>query len=124
MALRVRNPRTHVDIFRDLDRLREFAAGAPPHIIVVNSTLPVALGTIHAFHVCFPELPLLALGLHAREAEVVAHGSAGFACFLDREEGLDAQSRTCKAMPCATTFGLRGASDAGDGGSGKQTWKA
>jgi two-component system nitrate/nitrite response regulator NarL len=91
VALSARDARMHVDTVRDFDQLRSLATDEPPPtIVVVDTTLPVALDEIRAFHIEFPGLPLLALGLREREAEIVAHGSAGFACYLHRDEGLDA----------------------------------
>jgi two-component system nitrate/nitrite response regulator NarL len=89
-ALTARGAQIEVEVARDLDRLRVLAGGGQPlAIVVVDTTLLIALDEIRAFHLEFSALPLLALGLREQEGEVIAHGSAGFACYLLREEGLD-----------------------------------
>ncbi|MFI4949823.1 MAG: LuxR C-terminal-related transcriptional regulator [Caulobacterales bacterium] len=89
-SLSARDARIEVELVRDLQRLRDLAAAPQPlAIVIVDTTQPIALDEIRDFHVEFPDLPLLALGLREHEAEVVAYGSAGFVCYLRREEGLD-----------------------------------
>jgi DNA-binding NarL/FixJ family response regulator len=89
-ALRTRDADMHVDVVRKLDLLRALAGGERAlTLVIVDTTVRVALDEIRAFHVEFPALPLLALGLQEHEAEIIAHGCAGFACYLHREEGLD-----------------------------------
>jgi len=78
-------------IVREVSQLRSAAASAtPPQLAIVDVTQSLPLDPIRDFHADHPDLPLLALGIREREAEIVAHGSAGFIGYLSREDGLDA----------------------------------
>ena len=72
---------------RQLRALIESAA--PPRLAIVDVTQAMPLDPIRTFHFDFPELPLLALGIREQDAEIIAHGSAGFIGYLRREDGLD-----------------------------------
>lgn len=63
-------------------------SAAPPRLAIVDVTQSLSLELIREFHVDFPSLPLIALGLREQEADIVAHGSAGFIGYLRREDGL------------------------------------
>lgn len=65
------------------------ASAAPPRLAIVDVTQAMPLEPIRAFHLDVPELPLLALGIREQDAEIIAHGSAGFIGYLRREDGLD-----------------------------------
>jgi two-component system, NarL family, nitrate/nitrite response regulator NarL len=65
------------------------ASAAPPRLAIVDVTQAMPLDPIRAFHLDIPELPLLALGIREQDAEIIAHGSAGFIGYLRREDGLD-----------------------------------
>lgn len=65
------------------------ASSAAPRLAIVDVTQSLPLEPIRAFHFDLPDLPLIALGMHEQEAEIVAHGSAGFTGYLRREDGLD-----------------------------------
>ena len=65
------------------------ASAAPPRLAIVDVTQAMPLQPIRAFHLDVPELPLLALGIREQDAEIIAHGSAGFIGYLRREDGLD-----------------------------------
>jgi len=65
------------------------ASAAPPRLAIVDVTQKLPLDPIRLFHFDFPELPLLALGVREQDAEIIAHGSAGFIGYLRREDGLD-----------------------------------
>jgi DNA-binding NarL/FixJ family response regulator len=56
--------------------------------VIVDATQAIDLEHIRAFHAENPDLPLLALGLREFEREVVAHGRAGFAGYICRDDGL------------------------------------
>jgi DNA-binding NarL/FixJ family response regulator len=58
-------------------------------LVIVDTSQSLDLEAVRWFHRDWPELPLLALGLREQESEVVAHGSAGFTCYLCRDDGLD-----------------------------------
>lgn len=64
------------------------ASPAPPRLAIVDVTQQLPLDPIRRFHLDLPDLPLLALGIHEQDAEIVAHGSAGFIGYLRREDGL------------------------------------
>ncbi|MDB5692566.1 MAG: response regulator transcription factor [Alphaproteobacteria bacterium] len=81
-------PSLDTRVVRDLEALRILARGeAPLDLVIVDVTQSIALDEIRAFHAEWPGLPLLALGLREQEAEVVAHGRAGFAGYLRRDDG-------------------------------------
>ena len=65
------------------------ASAAPPRLAIVDVTQALPLDPIREFHFDVPDLPLLALGIREQDAEIVAHGSAGFIGYLRREDGLD-----------------------------------
>ena len=65
------------------------ASPSPPRLAIVDVTQGLPLDPIRAFHHDIPELPLLALGIREQDAEIIAHGSAGFIGYLRREDGLD-----------------------------------
>ena len=54
------------------------ASAAPPRLAIVDVTQALPLDPIREFHFDVPELPLLALGIREQDAEIIAHGSAGF----------------------------------------------
>jgi DNA-binding NarL/FixJ family response regulator len=65
------------------------SSAAPPRLAIVDVTQALPLDPIREFHFDVPELPLLALGIREQDAEIIAHGSAGFIGYLRREDGLD-----------------------------------
>jgi DNA-binding NarL/FixJ family response regulator len=74
----------------DVRQLRALVlSSAPPRVVIVDVTQALPLEPIREFHLDFPNLPLIALGLREQETEIVAHGSAGFIGYLRREDGLD-----------------------------------
>lgn len=78
-------------IVHDMGQLRAAVAGrCPPQLAIIDVTQSLPLRPIRDFHADYPDLPLLALGVREREAEIVAHGSAGFIGYLSREDGLEA----------------------------------
>src|SRR4051794_38485344 len=76
-------------VLHRIDELRrEVNSGEPPNLAVVDATQAQPLEPIRSFHFDFPDLPLLAFGVREDEAEIVAHGSAGFGGYLTRKDGL------------------------------------
>jgi DNA-binding NarL/FixJ family response regulator len=59
-----------------------------PQLVIVDATQSLSLEPIRAFHLDFPDLPLLAFGVREEEAEIVAHGTAGFVAYVSRRDGL------------------------------------
>jgi two-component system, NarL family, nitrate/nitrite response regulator NarL len=83
-------PAFQVVTARDFAALRALADGlAPPELVIVDVTRRTALPEVRAFHAEYPDLPLLALGLREREAEIVEHGRAGFVAYIRRDEGVE-----------------------------------
>ena len=77
-------------LIRDVRQLRALVLSAePPRMAIVDVTQSLPLELIREFHLDFPNLPLIALGLREQESEIVAHGSAGFIGYLRREDGLE-----------------------------------
>ena len=90
LSLAARDPKLHVVPVRHIEDLDRLARGQPAlELVIVDTTQALDLQAVRAFHRDHPDIPLLALGLREREAEIVAHGSAGFTCYLRREDGLD-----------------------------------
>jgi len=88
ISLSICDPSLETRVVRDLEELRILTRGdGPPDLVIVDVTQSIALDEIRAFHAEWPDLPLLALGLREQEAEVVAHGQAGFVGYLRREDG-------------------------------------
>ena len=89
-SLRMRDASIEVVVVRSIDDLRPRSPRAPPlDLVIVDTTQAPDLGLIRDFRRDHLTLPLLALGLREQEAEVVAHGSAGFTCYVRREDGLE-----------------------------------
>src|SRR5206468_4678970 len=64
-------------------------SSTPPRVAIVDVTQELPLDPIRRFHLEIPDLPLLALGVREQDAEIIAHGSAGFIGYLRREDGLE-----------------------------------
>jgi DNA-binding NarL/FixJ family response regulator len=76
------------DVVWDLSLLRELASRKPSlDAAVIDVTQAIDLDEIRDFHIVHPLLPLLALGLREYEADVVAHGRAGFVGYIRRSDG-------------------------------------
>lgn len=90
LALAGREPGVDAIVVRRLEDLRSLVRENPPlQLVIVDTSQPFDLEAIRNFHLECPDLPLLALGLREHEADIVAHGSAGFSCYLCRDDGLD-----------------------------------
>lgn len=90
LALGAREPDLKPIVVRRLDHLHVLARDKPAlELVIVDTSQHFDLEAIRSFHRDWPDLPLLALGLREQEAEIVAHGSAGFSCYLCRDDGLD-----------------------------------
>lgn len=91
----------------DVRQLRALVLSpAPPQLAIVDVTQSLPLEPIREFHLDFPNLPLIALGLREQESEIVAHGSAGFIGYLRREDGLEelrarVEDALCGRMLCS-----------------------
>ncbi|WBY07622.1 response regulator transcription factor [Sphingomonas sp. 7/4-4] len=89
-SLCARDASLDIKLVREFDELRRATLGASLFdLVVVDTTQGLDLDAVRAFRRDHPGLPLLALGLREKEAEVVAHGSAGFTCYVRREDGLE-----------------------------------
>lgn len=89
-SLRARDTSLDIELVREIEDLGlPGPGGSPLDLVVVDTTQGLDLGAVRAFRRDHPDLPLLALGLREKEAEVVAHGSAGFTCYVRREDGLE-----------------------------------
>lgn len=90
-SLRACGGRFAPDVVCNVGQLRKAVVSeTPPQLAIVDATQSLPLDPIRDFHCDHPDLPLLALGIPEREAEIVAHGSAGFIGYLGREDGLEA----------------------------------
>ncbi len=89
-AFAVRNPALEIVVARTIPELDRLArAGGGLELVIVDVLQPIDLAEIRQFHCDFPDLPLLALGIREHEGEIIAHGRAGFSCYLRREDGID-----------------------------------
>lgn len=90
LALTTHGPGASVSVMRELRDLRTaLRTGARFDVVIIDTTQPIDLAAVRAFHHDQPDLPLLALGMREQEQDIVAHGSAGFLSYLPREDGLD-----------------------------------
>lgn len=77
-----------VAVVLDLSLLSAAASRRPGlDAAIVDVTQATDLDAIRDFHAIHPLLPLIALGLREREAEIVAHGRAGFTGYIRRDDG-------------------------------------
>lgn len=89
----------------DVRELRSLVlSSSPPRLAIVDVTQSPPLEPIRQFHLDFPDLPLIVLGLR-EESDIVDYGSAGFIGYLRREDGLDElrariDDALCGRMPC------------------------
>jgi two-component system nitrate/nitrite response regulator NarL len=90
LALGAREAHLETIVVRRIEELRALLSdNRRLELVIVDTSQTFDLDAIRCFHREWPDLPLLALGLREQEAEIVAHGSAGFSCYLCRDEGLD-----------------------------------
>jgi len=90
LSLRARDSALDIKLVREIDELRQPPPGTSPlDLVVVDTTQGLDLDAVRTFRRDHPALPLLALGLREKEAEVVAHGNAGFTGYVRREDGLE-----------------------------------
>lgn len=93
-ALAQRSPAVEIVRMASLAELHAHVkTGRALDLVIVDTIKPVDLEEFRGFHGEFPQLPLLAFGLREREAEVLSHGSAGFSCYLRREDGIESLCR-------------------------------
>lgn len=89
-SLHARDAAIQVAVTRSIVDLRRIVKGVPPlDLVIVDTTQAIDLDAVRAFRGDHLWLPLLALGLREQEDDVVTHGSAGFTCYVRREDGLD-----------------------------------
>lgn len=82
------------EVVLDLSVLSTLASRRPGlDASIIDVTQAVDLGAVREFHAIHPLLPLLALGLREHESEIVAHGRAGFAGYIRRDDGPSELSR-------------------------------
>ncbi|MDB5678539.1 response regulator transcription factor [Sphingomonas bacterium] len=89
-SLCARDASLDIALVRTIDELGYIAPNNMPFdLVVVDTTQGLDLDAVRNLRRDHPGLPLLALGLREQEAEVLAHGSAGFTCYVRREDGLE-----------------------------------
>lgn len=82
-------------IVPDLSALREAIKRATPDLVLVDVTQGADLEEIRSIAKTWPQLPLMALGLHEQRQDVIRCGRAGFVGYVAREATIDA---LCHAM--------------------------
>ena len=78
-------------IFADLAALRRaLGAGAGQFdVAIFDASHSIALDPVRDFHVDYPDMPLLALGVREDGKDIVAFGHAGFSGYIGRDDGIE-----------------------------------
>jgi two-component system nitrate/nitrite response regulator NarL len=82
------NMRT-IAVVNDLAGLRDAIASTEIDVVLIDVTHGVDLFDVKAIASQWPELPLVALGLHEQRQEVIRCGRAGFAGYVARDASID-----------------------------------
>lgn len=90
-ALRRSTSKLQSTIFADLAVLRQALCGgaATFGLAIFDASYSLALEPVRDFHVDFPDMPLLALGVRENGQDIVAFGHAGFTGYIGRDDGID-----------------------------------
>lgn len=81
-------------VLNDLASLRDLLA-TDVHVVLVDVTQGIDLFDVRAIASEWPDVPLVALGLHEQRQEVIRCGRAGFAGYVARDASIDA---LCSAL--------------------------
>ena len=78
-------------IFADLAALRQALCTAATAfaVAIFDASHSIALEPVRDFHVDYPDMPLLALGVREDGQDIVAFGHAGFSGYIGRDDGID-----------------------------------
>ena len=64
-------------------------------LALIDVVQTIDLDAIRDFHRDHPRLPLVAVGVRDHEADIIAHGNAGFSGYVGREDGVE---QLCSAI--------------------------
>jgi two-component system nitrate/nitrite response regulator NarL len=76
-------------VINDLANLREIMSSTEVHVVLIDVTQGVDLFDVRDIAACWPEVPLVALGLTEQRQEVIRCGRAGFAGYVARDASID-----------------------------------
>ncbi len=78
-------------IFADLAALRQALCvrDAAFQVAIFDASSAIALKPVRDFHVDYPDIPLLALGVREDGRDIVAFGHAGFSGYIGRDDGME-----------------------------------
>jgi len=76
-------------VVNDLGNLREIMCSTEVHVVLIDVTQGVDLFDVRDIAACWPEVPLVALGLTEQRQEVIRCGRAGFAGYVARDASID-----------------------------------
>jgi DNA-binding NarL/FixJ family response regulator len=78
-----------IAVVNDVARLRDALSSTEIDVILIDVTHGVDLFDVRAIASQWPDLPLVALGLHEQRQEVIRCGHAGFAGYVARDASID-----------------------------------
>jgi DNA-binding NarL/FixJ family response regulator len=78
-------------IFADLVALRKtLCAGENAFgVAIFDASYSIALAPVRNFHLDYPDIPLLALGVREDCQDIIAFGHAGFSGYIGRDDGIE-----------------------------------
>lgn len=78
-------------IFADLATLRHALCTGPASfgVVIFDASHSIALEPVREFHIDYPDMPLLALGVREDGQDIVAFGHAGFSGYVGRDDGIE-----------------------------------
>jgi DNA-binding NarL/FixJ family response regulator len=94
-CFRSRSEIVTVAVVRDLEMLRNALVSSEVHVVLIDVTGGIGLVDVREIAVQWPNIPLVALGLHEERQEVIRCGRAGFAGYVAREATIDG---LCRAL--------------------------
>ena len=92
-------------IVNDLEGVRSSLAGHRADLVLIDVTHGIDLYDVRSIAAQWPDVALVALGLHEQRQEVIRCGRAGFTGYVARDASLDG---LCKAL-CDVVEGRDGA---------------
>jgi len=96
ISLSARNSAIELVAVRGVGELSALARQRPEfELVLVDAIQSLDLDAIREFHRDHPDLPLLALGVRDDVSDIIAHGNAGFSCYVRREDGVE---KLCEAV--------------------------
>ena len=76
-------------VVNDLGSLRDILARTKPEVVLIDVTQGIDLFDVRAIAAEWPDVALVALGLHEQRQEVIRCGRAGFAGYVARDASIE-----------------------------------